>query len=72
MDIEAVAEETPEKIHTIDVDVEDGVTAEVAAKLVSAFELTDKAAAEGPELFKQLYTAFVETDMALLEVNPFA
>ena len=70
MDIEAVAEETPEKIHTIDVDVEDGVTAEVAAKLVSAFELTDKAAAEGPELFKQLYTAFVETDMALLEVNP--
>jgi succinyl-CoA synthetase beta subunit len=70
MDIEAVAEETPDKIHTIDVDVEDGVTADIAAKLVAAFELTDKAAAEAPELFKQLYTAFVETDMALLEVNP--
>ena len=70
MDIEAVAEETPEKIHTVDVDVEDGVTDEVAAKLVSAFELTDKAAAEGPELFKNLYRAFVEKDMSLLEVNP--
>ncbi|MGB0865722.1 MAG: ADP-forming succinate--CoA ligase subunit beta [Granulosicoccaceae bacterium] len=70
MDIEAVAEETPEKIHTVDVDVEKGVDADIAAKLVSAFELTDTAAAEGPELFKNLYTAFVEKDMSLLEVNP--
>ena len=70
MDIEAVAEETPEKIHTVDVDVEDGVTDAVAAKLVSAFELTGKAAEEGPELFRNLYRAFVEKDMSLLEVNP--
>ncbi|MDO6459297.1 ADP-forming succinate--CoA ligase subunit beta [Granulosicoccaceae sp. 1_MG-2023] len=70
MDIEAVAEETPEKIHTVDVDVEDGVTDEIAAKLVAAFELTGKAAEEGPELFRNLYRAFVEKDMSLLEVNP--
>lgn len=70
MDIEAVAEKTPEKIHTIDVDVENGVDADIAAKLVTAFELSGTAAAEGPELFKNLYTAFVEKDMSLLEVNP--
>ncbi len=70
MDIEAVAEHTPEKIHTIDIDVETGVDAAAAAKLVAAFELSGTAAAEGPELFSLLYKAFVEKDMALLEVNP--
>ena len=70
MDIEAVAEETPEKIHTVDIDVETGVDADTAAKLVSAFELTGKAAEEGPSLFSLLYKAFVEKDMSLLEVNP--
>eukprot|EP00095_Tigriopus_kingsejongensis_P007728 snap_masked-scaffold8278_size2790-processed-gene-0.0 protein:Tk07728 transcript:snap_masked-scaffold8278_size2790-processed-gene-0.0-mRNA-1 annotation:"malate-- ligase subunit beta" len=70
MDIEAVAHDTPEKIHTVDVDVETGVDAAIAAKLVAAFELTGTAAAEAPELFELLYKAFVEKDMALLEVNP--
>ncbi|MEL6966885.1 MAG: ADP-forming succinate--CoA ligase subunit beta, partial [Pseudomonadota bacterium] len=70
MDIEAVAEETPEKIHTIDIDVADGVTDEKAAALVSAFALSGAAAEEGPGLFRTLYQAFTETDMSLLEVNP--
>ncbi len=70
MDIEAVAEETPEKIQTVDIDVETGVDDAIAAKLVAAFELTGTAAAEGPGLFSLLYQAFVEKDMSLLEVNP--
>jgi len=70
MDIEAVAEETPDKIHTIDIDHSEGVTDERAAALVSAFELTGAAASEGPELFRTLYKAFTTTDMSLLEVNP--
>ena len=70
MDIEAVAEETPDKIHTIDVNHSEGVTAETIAKLVKAFELTGPAADEATDLFSNLYRAFVETDMSLLEVNP--
>ena len=70
MDIEAVAEDTPELIHTIDVDVEEGVTPAVVAQLVEAYKLDGKAAEEAPALFACLYKAFVETDMALLEVNP--
>ncbi|MEM9603216.1 MAG: ADP-forming succinate--CoA ligase subunit beta [Pseudomonadota bacterium] len=70
MDIEAVAEATPEKIHTIDVDAAAGVDATTAAKLVAAFELEGAAAEQGPALFNCLYTAFTETDMSLLEVNP--
>ncbi|MEM7301523.1 MAG: ADP-forming succinate--CoA ligase subunit beta [Pseudomonadota bacterium] len=70
MDIEAVAEETPEKIHTIGIDATTGITAEDAAKLVAAYKLEGAAAEEGPALFEALYRAFTEKDMSLLEVNP--
>ena len=70
MDIEAVAEATPEKIHTSDVDPEAGVTAETVAKLVSAFELSGAAAGDAESLFPTLYKAFTEKDMSLLEINP--
>lgn len=70
MDIEAVAEETPDKIHTIDVDHSTGVTADTISKLISAFELTGPAADEAPQLFANIYKAFTETDMSLLEINP--
>jgi len=70
MDIEAVAHDTPEKIHTIGIDVLEGITDDDVAKLNSAFELSGAAAEDGKTLFPILYKAFVESDMSLLEVNP--
>jgi succinyl-CoA synthetase beta subunit len=70
MDIEAVAEETPEKIITVAIDPEAGVTAADLAKLNGALELSGEAAKDGEKLFPILYKAFVEKDMALLEINP--
>jgi len=70
MDIEAVAHDTPEKIHTLVIDPTAGVTADDVAKLNAAFGLTDAAAEDGKSLFPALYKAFVEKDMAMLEVNP--
>ncbi|MGJ8572984.1 MAG: ADP-forming succinate--CoA ligase subunit beta [Hoeflea sp.] len=70
MDIEAVAEETPEKIITVAIDPQAGVTAADLAKLNGALELSGEAAADGEKLFPILYKAFVEKDMALLEINP--
>ena len=70
MDIEAVAEETPEKIHTIAIDPLAGITDADVAKLNAAFELEGAAAEDGKSLFPTLYKAFVEKDMSLLEVNP--
>lgn len=70
MDIEAVAEDTPEKIHTIDVDFSEGVTSAVADKVCDALELDAVARKDGQFLFPLLYTAFVEKDMSLLEINP--
>jgi len=70
MDIEAVAEETPEKILTLAIDPETGVTAADSAKLCDALELQGEARSDGETLFPILYKAFTEKDMSLLEVNP--
>ncbi len=70
MDIEAVAEETPEKIHTIPINPATGVTDADVETLCDAFELSGQAREDGATLFPTLYNAFVEKDMSLLEVNP--
>ena len=70
MDIEAVAEETPDKILTLPIDPALGVTAEDAATICNALELKDSARDDGMHLFPILYKAFVEKDMSLLEINP--
>ena len=70
MDIEQVAHDTPDKIITVAIDPEAGVTAADTAKLSDALKLTGEARADGEKLFPILYKAFKETDMSLLEVNP--
>jgi succinyl-CoA synthetase beta subunit len=70
MDIEAVAEETPDRILTLPVDPEAGVTEADAAKLCDALKLEGEARSDGMTLFPILYKAFTEKDMSLLEVNP--
>ena len=70
MDIEAVAHDTPEKIHTIAINPEAGVTDENVAAISAALELTGDAAEDAKSLFPILYKAFVEKDMDLLEINP--
>jgi succinyl-CoA synthetase beta subunit len=70
MDIEAVAEETPDKILTLPIDPVAGVTDADAARLADTFELKDPARAEMLDLARILYKAFTEKDMSLLEINP--
>ena len=70
MDIETVAHDTPEKILTLPIDPDKGVTAEDSAKLCDALKLDGVAREDGLKLFPILYKAFVEKDMSLLEVNP--
>ncbi|THK35068.1 ADP-forming succinate--CoA ligase subunit beta [Ensifer sp. MPMI2T] len=70
MDIEAVAEHTPEKIVTVAIDPDRGVTAENLKTLADALKLEGEARADAEKLFPILYEAFVEKDMSLLEVNP--
>ena len=70
MDIEAVAHDTPEKIVTVDIDPEAGVTGADVAEINAALNLEGPAAQDGETLFPTLYRAFVEKDMSMLEVNP--
>ncbi len=70
MDIEAVAEATPDKIITVAIDPTAGVTDADVASIADALQLEAAAREDAVRLFPILYKAFVETDMSLLEVNP--
>lgn len=70
MDIETVAHDTPEKIHTIGINPLAGISDDDVAKITAAFELSGAAAEDGKTLFPLLHKAFLETDMSLLEINP--
>jgi succinyl-CoA synthetase beta subunit len=70
MDIEGVAHDTPEKIVTLAIDPEKGVTGKNVKTLCEALKLDGDAAKDAETLFPLLYDAFVSKDMSLLEVNP--
>ncbi|MBU1213436.1 MAG: ADP-forming succinate--CoA ligase subunit beta [Alphaproteobacteria bacterium] len=70
MDIETVAHDTPDKIITVAIDPETGVTDADIKTLCDALKLEGAAAEDAGSLFPTLYKAFTEKDMALLEVNP--
>ena len=70
MDIEAVAHETPDLIHSVSITASAGFTESDANKLADALTLTGTARESGVTLFKALYEAFVSKDMSLLEINP--
>ena len=70
MDIEAVAEHTPDKIITVGIDPATGVTPADVAKLADALGLDGAARLDAAMVFPALYRAFTEKDMSLLEVNP--
>lgn len=70
MDIEAVAHDTPEKIHTIPVDPATGIMPHHGRAVAKALGLTGAQAKEAGDLTTKLYKAFTAKDMSMLEINP--
>ena len=70
MDIEAVAEETPEAVVKMHVDPVIGLTNWQASELVYRAGLDRELARPLAAALRTLYTAFVELDCDLVEVNP--
>jgi succinyl-CoA synthetase beta subunit len=70
MDIEKVAHDTPEKIHTIHVDPAAGYSAYVGRAVAAALKLEGDLQKQCIALVGALYNAFVSKDMSLLEINP--
>jgi succinyl-CoA synthetase beta subunit len=70
MDIEKVAHDTPEKILTVTVDPATGIFPHHARSVAKALNLSGDLQKQLGSLLGQLYRAFVEKDMSLLEINP--
>ena len=70
VEIEKVAEETPEKIIKEWVDPAVGIQAYQARKLAFALGLEGNAFKSFVKFIQKLYKAYVETDASLLEINP--
>ncbi len=70
MDIETVAEETPEKIIKIYVDPTDGLQREEAEDVCRKMGMPEVTVAQGADFLEGLYQAFVGSDASLAEINP--
>jgi succinyl-CoA synthetase beta subunit len=70
MNIEDVAHETPEKIHTLTIDPATGYQPFHGRKVAFALGLKGDQAKAAGKLVENLYRMVVEKDMSLLEINP--
>ncbi len=70
MDIEEVANKTPEKILTEQISPLLGVSGFQARKIAFSLGLKDKQVGQFVALLTALYRAFIETDASLIEINP--
>jgi succinyl-CoA synthetase beta subunit len=70
MNIEEVAEHTPEKIHKYHIDPKTGLTDAEALDAAKKIGIPDVAVAQGAAFMQALYKAFDECDCSLAEINP--
>ncbi len=70
MDIEKVAEETPEKIFSVSIAPDAGLQDFQARLLAFGLELDKKQQRQFGDLLQKLYKLYLETDASLIEINP--
>jgi succinyl-CoA synthetase beta subunit len=70
MDIEKVAEETPEQIFSVAVAPDAGLQDYQARQLAFGLELDKKQMRQFGDLLKKMYQLYLDTDASLIEVNP--
>ncbi|WP_343344334.1 ADP-forming succinate--CoA ligase subunit beta [Sphingomicrobium sp. XHP0239] len=72
MDIEAVAHDTPEKVHTILIDPATGLMPHHGRSVANALGLEGGLAKQAAKVTAALYKAFLGTDASQIEINPLA
>ncbi|MEM7338369.1 MAG: ADP-forming succinate--CoA ligase subunit beta [Actinomycetota bacterium] len=70
VEIEAVAEENPDALAKIHIDPTTGLTEEACRQWVAAASLNPQATEGAVDILMKLYTAYVEGDADLVEINP--
>ena len=72
MNIEDVAHDSPEKIHTITIDPATGLQPHHGRAVAAALDLTGDLAKQAANVAAKLYDAFIGTDAEQIEINPLA
>lgn len=71
MDIEQVAQDSPEEVHKINIDTIVGMSSYIVRQVAEAFEIKDKAAISRLDvMLKNLYRLYQEKDLSMIEINP--
>jgi len=72
VEIEKVAHETPEKIHTLSIDPATGLMPHHGREVAAALGLKGDLAKQAQKMVAKLYEAFLGTDASQIEINPLA
>jgi len=70
IDIEAVANKSPEKIITRKLSLSNTVPKEDINKIIEPFKLSEKSKQQAIDLVQSIYKTLIETDANLIEINP--
>lgn len=70
VDIEEVAEKTPEKIHKVSIDPATGMQPFHARQLAFRLGLKKEVIKDAVKFFQSLYDAYIDLDASLVEINP--
>ena len=70
MDIEKVADETPDKILSFNIDPTIGFQPFHSRLIANSLKLKGTSFKQAGNFFNQLYKLFIENDASLLEINP--
>ncbi|CAD6198831.1 unnamed protein product [Caenorhabditis auriculariae] len=71
MEIEAVAEKTPDLIFKEPIDIEKGMSEEQAKKIARNLNFRETLVDKAAEEIKRLYKLFINVDATQVEINPF-
>ncbi|KAJ2894128.1 uncharacterized protein MKZ38_007916 [Zalerion maritima] len=72
VDIETVAKEHPEAINTTYIDINVGVTDEMARDIVTKLGFSEQCVEDAVDTIKKLYKIFMEKDATQIEINPLS
>jgi len=72
MDIEAVAKDSPEAITTTYIDINKGVTDDVARGIAKGLGFSEQCVEDAKDTIQKLYRIFVEKDATQIEINPLS
>ncbi len=70
MDIEEVAKNNPNKIHTTKVDLNNNISDKECENIIQIFNLKQKQKLDAINVVKSIYKLFINLDASMVEINP--